>query len=55
MSPAAGKAASSSYLVKGDDASLVAQEVRDLLAEVVGDRDQSRGRTSTWAPWWTPA
>jgi len=41
MSPAAGKAASSSYLVKGDDASLVAQEVRDLLAEVVGDRDQS--------------
>src|ERR1700722_16835212 len=31
----------SSYLVKGDDASLVAQEVRSLLAEVVGDRDRS--------------
>ncbi len=31
----------SSYLVKGDDASLVAQEVRALLAEVVGDRDHS--------------
>ncbi len=31
----------SSYLVKGDDASLVAQEVRTLLAEVVGDRDHS--------------
>jgi len=31
----------SSYLVKGDDASLVAQEVRDLLVEVVGDRDHS--------------
>jgi DNA polymerase-3 subunit delta len=30
-----------SYLVKGDDASLVAQEVRALLAEVVGDRDHS--------------
>jgi DNA polymerase-3 subunit delta len=30
-----------SYLVKGDDASLVAQEVRTLLAEVVGDRDHS--------------
>ncbi len=30
-----------SYLVKGDDASLVAQEVRSLLAELVGDRDQS--------------
>jgi DNA polymerase-3 subunit delta len=30
-----------SYLVKGDDASLVAQEVRALLAEVVGDRDRS--------------
>jgi DNA polymerase-3 subunit delta len=31
----------SSYLVKGDDASLVAQEVRRLLTEVVGDRDHS--------------
>jgi DNA polymerase-3 subunit delta len=31
----------SSYLVKGDDASLVAQAVRALLAEVVGDRDHS--------------
>jgi DNA polymerase-3 subunit delta len=31
----------SSYLIKGDDASLVAQEVRTLLAEVVGDRDHS--------------
>jgi DNA polymerase III subunit delta len=31
----------SSYLVKGDDASLVAQEVRALLAEVVGERDHS--------------
>ncbi len=31
----------SSYLVKGDDASLVAQEVRALLTEVVGDRDHS--------------
>jgi DNA polymerase-3 subunit delta len=31
----------SSYFVKGDDASLVAQEVRALLAEVVGDRDHS--------------
>jgi DNA polymerase-3 subunit delta len=31
----------SSYLVKGDDASLVAQEVRALLNEVVGERDHS--------------
>jgi DNA polymerase-3 subunit delta len=31
----------SSYLIKGDDASLVAQAVRDLLTEVVGDRDHS--------------
>jgi DNA polymerase-3 subunit delta len=31
----------SAYLVKGDDASLVAQEVRTLLAEVVGDRDHA--------------
>ncbi|HEX3793482.1 MAG TPA: DNA polymerase III subunit delta [Acidimicrobiales bacterium] len=30
-----------SYLVRGDDASLVAQEIRGLLAEVVGDRDHS--------------
>ena len=31
----------SSYLVKGDDASLVAQEVRTLLADLVGDRDHA--------------
>jgi DNA polymerase III delta subunit len=31
----------STYLVKGDDASLVAQEVRRLLAEVVGERDHA--------------
>jgi DNA polymerase-3 subunit delta len=31
----------STYLVKGDDVSLVAQEVRALLADVVGDRDQA--------------
>jgi DNA polymerase III subunit delta len=31
----------SSYLVKGDDASLVAQAVRTLLAELVGERDQA--------------
>jgi DNA polymerase III subunit delta len=30
-----------SYLVKGDDASLVAQEVRRLLTEVVGERDHA--------------
>jgi DNA polymerase-3 subunit delta len=35
------KAPSSSYLVKGDDASLVAQEVRTLLAELAGERDHS--------------
>jgi DNA polymerase-3 subunit delta len=29
------------YLVKGDDASLVAQAVRDVLTEVVGERDHS--------------
>ena len=29
------------YLVKGDDASLVAQEVRTLLDDVVGDRDHT--------------
>jgi len=34
-------AISSTYLVKGDDPSLVAQAVRALLAEVVGDRDHS--------------
>jgi DNA polymerase-3 subunit delta len=33
--------AASSYLIKGTDASLVAQATRDLLAELVGDRDQS--------------
>jgi DNA polymerase-3 subunit delta len=33
--------AASSYLVKGDDASLVAQEVRSLLARLVGERDQA--------------
>jgi DNA polymerase-3 subunit delta len=31
----------SSYLIKGDDASLVAQAVRTVLAEAVGDRDHS--------------
>ncbi len=31
----------STYLVKGDDASLVAQEVRTLLDDVVGDRDHA--------------
>jgi DNA polymerase-3 subunit delta len=40
--PAAGSSAvAPSYLVKGDDASLVAQEVRSLLSDLVGDRDQS--------------
>jgi len=29
------------YLVKGDDASLVAQEVRSLLSELVGERDHA--------------
>lgn len=29
------------YLVKGDDASLVAQEVRTLLADLVGERDHA--------------
>jgi DNA polymerase-3 subunit delta len=33
--------AASTYLVKGDDPSLVAQEVRALLAEVVGERDHT--------------
>ena len=31
----------STYLIKGEDASLVAQEVRTILAEVVGERDQA--------------
>jgi DNA polymerase-3 subunit delta len=31
----------STYLVKGDDASLVAQAVRSLLSEVVGERDHA--------------
>jgi DNA polymerase III subunit delta len=31
----------SAYLVKGDDASLVAQEVRTLIDDVVGDRDHA--------------
>jgi DNA polymerase III subunit delta len=35
------EAPASSYLIKGKDASLVAQATRDLLAEVVGDRDHS--------------
>ena len=35
------KAIASTYLVKGDDASVVAQEVRGLLAEVVGDLDHA--------------
>ncbi len=35
------KAVASSYLVKGDDASVEAQEVRALLAEVVGDLDHA--------------
>jgi DNA polymerase-3 subunit delta len=34
-------AASSTYLVRGDDPALVAQEVRDLLADVVGERDHA--------------
>ena len=33
--------AASAYLVKGDDASLVAQEVRALLNDVVGDQDHA--------------
>jgi DNA polymerase-3 subunit delta len=33
--------AASTYLVRGDDPSLVAQEVRGLVAEVVGDRDHA--------------
>ncbi len=34
-------AAASTYLVRGDDPALVAQEVRDLLADVVGERDHA--------------
>ncbi len=54
----------SSYLVKGDDASLVAQEVRTLLDHVVGERDhalvveelgEEPGRSSTSVPWSMPA
>lgn len=36
-----GDQAASTYLIKGDDASLVAQEVRSLLARLVGDRDHA--------------
>jgi DNA polymerase-3 subunit delta len=35
------KTVASTYLVKGDDASVVAQEVRSLLADVVGDLDHA--------------
>ena len=35
------RAGASTYLVKGDDASLVAQEVRALVADAVGDRDHA--------------
>ena len=35
------KAVASAYLVKGDDASVVAQEVRALLADVVGELDHA--------------
>ncbi|MGA2933190.1 MAG: DNA polymerase III subunit delta [Acidimicrobiales bacterium] len=35
------KAVASTYLVRGDEASVVAQEVRALLAEVVGDLDHA--------------
>ncbi len=35
------KTVASTYLVKGDDASLVAQEVRALLVDVVGDLDHA--------------
>ena len=34
-------AAASTYLVRGDDPALVAQEVRDLLADLVGERDHA--------------
>ena len=36
-----GFAAVPAYLVRGDDPSLVAQEVRALLADLVGDRDHT--------------
>jgi len=35
------RAVASAYLVRGDDASLVAQEVRALLADVAGERDHA--------------
>lgn len=41
MSPAKGSSAKPVYLIAGDDPSLVANEVRDLLDELVGDRDSS--------------
>ena len=41
MSARAEAAAAAAYLVKGDDPSVVAQEVRALLARVVGDRDHA--------------
>ena len=31
----------SSYLVRGDDPALVAQEARELVADVVGERDHA--------------
>ena len=34
-------APASTYLVRGDDPALVAQEVRDLLADLVGERDHA--------------
>jgi len=41
VSARAEAAAAAAYLVKGDDPSVVAQEVRALLARVVGDRDHA--------------
>ena len=41
MSARTEAAAAAAYLVKGDDPSVVAQEVRALLARVVGDRDHA--------------
>ena len=40
-SRASASAPASTYLVRGDDPSLVAQEVRALLTNVVGDRDHA--------------
>ncbi len=37
----APSAPASAYLVRGDDPALVAQEVRDLLADLVGERDHA--------------